>query len=77
MIVKEIELVESYRDLNLGVSLTPYSLRLNQIKVTSSFKVQIARAQKEDLTFNQPPSWIMDCRVKQLRSKTVALAKVA
>ena len=37
MMVKEAELVESFRDLNLGVTLTPHSIRLNQIKVTSDF----------------------------------------
>ena len=29
MMVKELELVESFRDLNLGVVLIPYSFRLN------------------------------------------------
>ena len=51
MMVKETELVESFRDLNLGVTLTPYSIRLNQMKVTSNFKNQIARSQREDEEF--------------------------
>ena len=42
MMVKEDELVKSFRDLNLGVVLTPHSLRLNQIRVLSDFKGQIA-----------------------------------
>ena len=42
MMVKEDELVKSFRDLNLIVVLTPDSLRLNQLRVTSDFKSQIA-----------------------------------
>ena len=42
MMVKEVEFVESFKDLNLGVSLTPYSLRLNQIRMMSNFKSQVA-----------------------------------
>ena len=38
MMIKEIELVESFRDLNLGISITPHSIQLNQIKVTSNLK---------------------------------------
>ena len=41
MMVKKVELVERFRDLNLRVTLTPHSIRLNQIKVTSDFKGQI------------------------------------
>ena len=44
MMVKEVELVESFRDLNLGVNLTFYSLSLNQIRVKSDFKGQTAQA---------------------------------
>ena len=51
MMIKEFELVESFRDLNLGVTLTPGSIRLNHIKVTSDFKDQIARSQREDEEF--------------------------
>ena len=40
--VKEVELAESFRGIKLGVSLAPYSLKLNQIRVTSDFKGQIA-----------------------------------
>ena len=29
MIVKEVKLIESFRELNLRVTLTPYRLRLN------------------------------------------------
>ena len=47
MMVKENKLVKSFRNLNLGVVLTPYSLRLNQLRVVSDFKSQIAQAQRE------------------------------
>ena len=50
MIVKEDELT-SFRDLNLGVVLTPCSLRLNQLRVTSDFKGQIAQVQSEEEDF--------------------------
>ena len=42
MMVKEAELVESFRDLNLGFTFTPSSIRLNHVVVTSNFKGQIA-----------------------------------
>ena len=45
MMVKEAKLVESFRDLNLGFTLTPRSIRLNHVVVTSNFKGQIALAQ--------------------------------
>ena len=46
--VKEDELVKSFRNLKFGVVLTSHSLRLNQLKVTSDFKSQIAQTQKEE-----------------------------
>ena len=51
MMIKEVELVESFRDFNLGVVLTPYSLRLNQVRVTSDFRGQIAQAQRKKEDF--------------------------
>ena len=38
---KEIELVESIRNLNLGISMTLQGIQLSQIKVISDFKEQI------------------------------------
>ena len=38
MMIKEIELKESFRDLNLGISITPHAIQLTQIKITSDFK---------------------------------------
>ena len=38
MLIKEIELIESFRDLNLGIFVPPpRSIQLSQIKVTSNF----------------------------------------
>ena len=45
MVIKEMELVESFRNLNLRISMTPQSIQLSKIKVTSNFKGQIAQAQ--------------------------------
>ena len=45
MIIKEIEEVESFQDLNLGISITPQSIQLSQIKVISNFKEHIQQAQ--------------------------------
>ena len=44
MMVKEAKLVESFKDLNLGLTLTPSSIRLNHMVVMSDFKGQIALA---------------------------------
>ena len=51
MMVKEVELVERFKELNLGVIRTLYSLRLNQMRVTSDFKGQIAQVQREEEDF--------------------------
>ena len=40
-IMVEVELIESFKDFHLGVSLNPHSLRLNHVEVTSDFKGQI------------------------------------
>ena len=44
VIVKEAELVESFRDLNLGFTISPSSIRFNHVVVMSNFKRQIALA---------------------------------
>ena len=41
MIIKEIELAESFWDLNLGISITAQRIQLSQMKVTSDFRRQI------------------------------------
>ena len=38
MMIKEIELVESFQDLNLGISIASRGIQLSQIKVTSNFR---------------------------------------
>ena len=45
MMVKEAKLVESFRDLNLGFTATPNSIRSKHVVVTNDFKRQIALAQ--------------------------------
>ena len=62
--VKEDELVKSFRDLNLGVVLTSYSLRLNQLRVTSDFKGQIAQAQVEEEDFLKTIALVEDGKLK-------------
>ena len=53
MMIKEAKLIESFRDLNLGISITPQTIQLSQIKVTSSFKEQIQHAQQQDANFQR------------------------
>ena len=58
------ELLKSFRDLNLGVVLTPYSLRLNQLRVTSDFKSQIAQAQSEEEDFLKTLALVEEGKLK-------------
>ena len=51
MMIKETELIENFRDLNLGISITPHTIQLNQIKITNDFKDQIQQAQQRDVNF--------------------------
>ena len=37
MMIKEMELRESFCDLNLGISTTPRAIQLCQVKITSDF----------------------------------------
>ena len=39
----ELSSWESFRGLDLGVSLAPYSLRVNQIKVTRDFRAKLLK----------------------------------
>ena len=64
MMVKEDELITIFRDLNLGVVLTPYSLRLNQLKVASDFKSQIAQAQCEEEDFLKTLALVEEGKLK-------------
>ena len=58
--VKEAELVESFKDLNLGFTLTPNSIRL----VTNEFKRQIALAQSTKLEFLKTITLIEEGKLK-------------
>ena len=51
MMIKEAKLIESFQDLNLGISITPRAIQLNQIEVISDFKEQIQYAQQQDASF--------------------------
>ena len=41
MMIKEVELIGSFRDFNWGISVTPRTMKLSQIKISSNFKEQI------------------------------------
>ena len=64
MMVKEDELVKCFRDHNLGVTLTPHILRLNQLGVMSDFKGQIAQAQKEEEDFLKTIALVEEGKLK-------------
>jgi len=49
LMVKELELIEQFRDLSLVCELTPDSVRLGMLKLTSSILEEIKVGQKEDL----------------------------
>ena len=44
MMVKELDLIESFRDLNLVVKLRPNSMCLRMLKISSEFLDEIKRA---------------------------------
>ena len=49
LMVKELELIEQFRDLSLGSELTPDGVRLEMSKLTSNILEEIKNGQKEDL----------------------------
>ena len=73
MMVKEDELVKSFRDLNLGMVLTPHSLRLNQLEVTSDFKGQIAQAQSDEEEFLKTLALVKEGKLKGFAQGTDGL----
>ena len=75
MMVKEVVLVERFRDLNLGVSLTSCSLRLNQIRVTSNFKHEITKAQRDDKDFLKTIALVGEGKLKSFTRDTNGLWK--
>ena len=48
MMIKELELVESFRDMNLAVEVKPKSLYLGTLKITNDFLHQVREAQEQD-----------------------------
>jgi len=49
LMVKELELIEQFRDLSLVCELTPGSVKLGMLKLTSNILDEIKVGQKEDL----------------------------
>ncbi|KAK7264749.1 hypothetical protein RJT34_32359 [Clitoria ternatea] len=48
MMIKELELIENFRDLNLAVKVNANSYRLGTLQVTNEFLRQVLEAQRED-----------------------------
>ena len=51
MMVKEFELLEQFRDLNLVCERTPQSVKLGMLKIDNDFLKSIKGVQKEDVKF--------------------------
>jgi len=49
LMVKELELIEQFRDFSLVWELTPESVKLRMLKLTSNILEEIKKGQKEDL----------------------------
>ena len=49
LMVKELELIEQFRDLSLVCELTPKSVKLGMLKVTSNILEEIKVGKREDL----------------------------
>ena len=49
MMVKELELIEQFRDMNLVCELTPQSVMLGMLKINCDFLDNIKEAQKSDM----------------------------
>ena len=49
LMVKEMDLIEQFRDLSLVSELTPDGVRLGMLKLTSNILEEIKNGQKEDL----------------------------
>jgi len=46
LMVKELELIEQFRDLSLGCELTPQSVKLGMLKLMSNILEEIKNGQK-------------------------------
>ena len=51
MMIKELELLEQFRDLSLVCELSPQSVRLGMLKINSEFLNSIKEAKKVDVKF--------------------------
>jgi len=51
MMVKELELLEQFRDLSLVCELSPQSVKLGMLTIDSEFLNSITEAQKVDVKF--------------------------
>jgi len=51
MMVKELELLEQFRDLSLVCELSPQSMKLGMLQINSEFLKSIKEAQKVDVKF--------------------------
>jgi len=51
IMVKELELLEQFRDLSLVCELSPQSVKLGMLKIDSEFLNSIKEAQKVDVKF--------------------------
>jgi len=49
LMVKELELIEQFRDLSLVCEMTPESVKLGMLKLTSNILEEIKKGQKDDL----------------------------
>jgi len=49
LMVKELELIEQFRDLSLVCEMMPESVKLGMLKLTSSILEEIKKGQKKDL----------------------------
>jgi len=64
LMVKKLELIEHFRDLGLVCEMTPESVKLGMLKLTSNILEEIKKGQKEDLE-------LVDCVVLVNQGKGV------
>ncbi|MCI44549.1 hypothetical protein A2U01_0065788 [Trifolium medium] len=48
LMVKELDLIEEFRDLSLVCEVTPRSVRLGMLKLTNPFLEEVKECQKRD-----------------------------
>ncbi|MCI29112.1 hypothetical protein A2U01_0050319 [Trifolium medium] len=48
LMVKELDLIEEFRDLSLVCEITPKSVRLGMLKLTNPFLEKVKECQKKD-----------------------------